>query len=59
MITWLSIQIFQTVFNTTITGDALALLRVIGFFELFAEIVSILAVFAAAVVATVSRGKND
>lgn len=51
MIFWLSLQIFQYMFHTTITGDALQLLHVFGWLELLIEVT----VLIVAVVLVVSK----
>ena len=43
MFIWLSMQIWQLMFGVQITGDALAILQVFGFLELFVEICVIVA----------------
>lgn len=55
MIVWLVLQVFQFMFDVHVTGDALILLQIFGFIELFIE-AGLLAVWI--VISIEERGKK-
>lgn len=59
MLIWITIQVFQYVFNTPIQGDALSLLRFFGFLELMLELFVVIAMVLTVLWAALDSGSTE
>lgn len=56
MLIWLTIQLFETMFNTTISGDALWFLQAFSFIEMLAEMAGVVIFIVAVIVNQLNKG---
>lgn len=59
MLIWITIQVFQYVFNAQVQGEVLDVLRVFGFLELMLEIFAVIALVITIVWAAIDSGSTE